>query len=71
MLDPAALECTPFPDHLSDVSFQAQTAPRTKTLTNDIQKLGRILWVNIEGLRWRKQYVVEANVCLNLSFYCL
>jgi hypothetical protein len=71
MLDPAALECTLFPDRLSDVSFQEQTAPRTKTLADDIQKLGRILRVNIKGLRWRKQYVVKANVGLNLSFYCL
>jgi hypothetical protein len=52
------LNARPFlPDCLSDVSFQAQTAPRTKTLANDIQKLGRILWVNIGRLQvsWREQ----------------
>jgi hypothetical protein len=54
-----------------NVSFQAQIVPRTKTLVNDIQKLGRILCVNIERLQvsWREQYVVEANVNRNLSFY--
>jgi hypothetical protein len=36
VLDPVALERTPLPDSLSDVSFPAQIAPRTKTLANDI-----------------------------------